>query len=162
MNSLDAQAELRWLFRDAEGDMGLRSNFAGMVAALEGGGFHPRPSYSMDERQVRAAESAREMRKALAAAPVWAQVVIGVALKDPYAEERHALIAATLAAVEEWRRSRSKRPLHEWLEKQRTSKEQVKRRKFLQLREGARATLDEALTAYARCRRAKEPDLVAR
>jgi hypothetical protein len=161
VTSLEAGHEIRWFFRDAAGDMGLASNFGGMVAALEGGGFCPAPSYEISSSRLRAATEAREIRKALdtlAERDIAARVLVGVAFRGEGADERHALIAAMTLAAEEHRRSRSRRPLPEWLEKQRTSKEQVRRRKFLQLRDHAKAKLDEALEAYARCRCAKDQD----
>jgi hypothetical protein len=60
------EAELRWYFTEADGDMGLRSLFPAMVARLEvGGRTGGRPITEMDDRWLLAASRARRISRAL-------------------------------------------------------------------------------------------------
>jgi len=142
----EAAADLRWYYRDSAGAMGLRSNFGGMVAQLEGGGFHQRASYEADERAIRAAERARNIRKALDSTPIWARVALGVAYRLADGERR--LLGITVLAAGEHRRSRSKRELGEWIERCRVSKDLAKKKLWAKLRAEAQGLLESALSAY--------------
>lgn len=146
MTFQEASADLRWYFRDSAGAMGLRSNFGGMVAQLEGGGFHQRAGYEADQRALEAAERAREIRKALDASPVWAQVVLRIAYRLMDGERR--LIGITTSAALAHARSRSKRELGEWLEKCRTSKDMGRKKEWAALRAESQGLLEDALSAY--------------
>lgn len=128
--------------------MGLRSNFSGMVASLEGGGFVPSPTHEVDERKLRAAERARNIITALDAVPVWARVVLGVAYR--HADGEAKLIGALCSTNNEHKRSKSKRQLHDWLERQRLAKDSEKRRAYVRLREEARALLCRAVQVFGR------------
>lgn len=146
----EVAASLRWYFRESDGAMGLKSNFAGMVASLEGGGWTPRPSFEVDERRLQAAERARELRQVLDAVPVWACVVLRVAHR--YSDGTAKLMAALTVVAREHRRSRSKRGIHDWLERLRTNKESLRRRLWLDFQAEAQDVLEEAFEEFRRAR----------
>lgn len=139
-------ADLRFFFRDAAGAMGLRSNFGGMVASLEGGGFHPKPNHEVADHVLFAAERARRVLRVLEACPVWARVVLSIAYRHADGEQR--LMGALTAASQEHRRSRTKRTLQDWLERMRKSKEPLRRKLYSDLRLNMLALLEEALESY--------------
>jgi hypothetical protein len=142
----DVAADIRWLFNYAEGEMGLRSNFASMVAQLEGGGFHHSASYEMDERAISAARRAREVGQALQRCAGWAAVVLGLAFRCTGGEQR--LTCALVSAAQAHKRSKSRRELPDWLEKQRRSKDQTKNRTWAKLRAEAQGLIREASLEY--------------
>lgn len=146
MTLQESSSDLRWFFRDSEGAMGLRSNFGGMVAQLEGGGYSQRAGYELDDRAVVAAERAREIKKALEASPIWAQLVLRIAYRQADGERR--LIGITTSAALAHARSRSKRGLGEWIEKCRTSKDMARKKEWAALRAESQGLLEEALSAY--------------
>jgi hypothetical protein len=148
MTEHDVAADLRWFYRDSEGEMGMRSNFSAMVAQLEGGGFHAVASYEVNERTVQAAERAREVQKALKRCAVWAAVVIGLAYRNAGGEQR--LTCALTSAAQSHKRSKSRRELPDWLEKQRLSKDQTKKRAWALLRAEALGLIREASMEYIR------------
>lgn len=139
-------ADLRWYFRDSPGELGLRSNFGGMVASLEGGGWTPKPTHEVEERRLQAAERARRVLRALEGCPVWARVVLSIAYR--YADGEQRLIGALSAAAQEHRRSRTKRSLADWLERMRKSKEPLRRKLYSDLRLNMLGLLEEALESY--------------
>jgi hypothetical protein len=144
----DVAADLRWFYRDSEGAMGLHSNFSAMIAQLEGGGFHPVASYEANYSAVQAAARAREIGKALERCAVWVRVVLGLAFRRASGEQR--LTCALVSAVQEHKRSKSRRQLPDWLEKQRTSKDQARKRAWAKLRAEALGLIKEASTEYIR------------
>jgi len=92
-----ADSELRWFFADADGDMGLRSNFPAMVTSLQMGGRSGSVtpvSVELNDRWFEAATRSRLCRRALEA--------IGP-------------VRAHRAARDAHQRSRSARSLEEWL-----------------------------------------------
>jgi hypothetical protein len=140
-------ADLRFFFRDAAGAIGLKSNFGGMVASLEGGGFNPRHTYEVDERKLQAAERARKISAVLDELG-WERVVLGVAYKYPDGDERLIGILATTKA--EYKRSRTKRDLRDWLDRLRQNKDSGRRFTFALLRDEALQLLTRALDEYSR------------
>lgn len=141
-------ADLRWFYRDSEGALGLKSNYGGMLASLEGGGFHPTGSYEVDMRKLEAAERARHISIALGNTKLWARVVLAVALR--YSDGDVRLIGALASTNAEYRRARSRRSLVEWLERTYLSKDTRRRQLFSNLREEARALLCSAVGDFAR------------
>lgn len=144
-------ADLRWLFSEADGEMGLRSNFGALVAGLEGGGHSARVCHDVADRTMEAAERARTIRRALEDVPVWARVVLGVAFRR--ADGELALMAALTSAASEHRRSRTKRPIQEWLAKTRDNKSRERRLLYARLRSEASDVVEEALDLFARAMR---------
>lgn len=141
-------ADLRWLYSESAGELGLRSNFGALVAGLEGGGHSARVSHEVSDRVMEAAERARTIRRTLESIPVWAQVVLGVAFRREDGEL--VLMAALSSAVREHHRSRTKRPIQEWLEKTRENTSGARRLLFAQLRSEVTDLTEEALDLYAR------------
>lgn len=141
-------ADLRWLFHSADGAMGLKSNFAGMMASLEGG-HSARTVYDVDDRQLQAAERSRRIRRALELTPDWARVVLGVLFRRPEDGET-ALICALSSTAEEHRRSRTRRQLEDWLERTRTSSSAARRMLYVRLSDEASRVAGEALGLYAK------------
>lgn len=148
-------ADIRWLFHSADGALGLRSNFAGMVASLEGGGYSARTSYDVDEHRLQAAERARRIRRALELTPDWARVVVGVLCRTPDGET--ALLCALTSTAEEHRRSRTKRQLADWLEKTRCSGSPARRKLYIRLEMEAARVAGEALGLYAKAYNSLSP-----
>jgi hypothetical protein len=73
-------ADLRWLFLESEGELGVRSNFEPMRARLEcGGRTGGRPILEIDERSLDAAEKARYLRRAFEAMRVGCACPLAVA-----------------------------------------------------------------------------------
>jgi hypothetical protein len=144
-------ADLRWLFSESDGELGLRSNFGALVAGLEGGGHSASVSHEVSDRVMESAERARTIRRALESVPDWARVVLGVAFRR--ADGELALMAALTSAALEHRRSRTKRPIQEWLAKTRDNKSKERRRLYVQLRMEATDVVEVALDLYARAAR---------
>lgn len=148
-------AELRWYYREAEGDMGLRSNFAPMVSRLQGvlGGGPLR--LELDGRNVAAAGRARRVKAALEQLGVGQQYVLGVAFGNPR-EPRNVegLVCTLKSAEEEWRLSRTTRTLPDWVARLgRLPTTQLRARLYARLRGEAERLLEEALDAYSAARR---------
>ena len=141
-----AAADLRWLFRDSEGALGLRSNFGGMIASLEGGGWTPKPTHEVDERVLQAAERRRKLLDILEEVPVWARVVLSGAYR--YSDGENRLLGILSSAAQEYRRSKTRRGIADWIERIRLSKDQARRRTYAQLRLEATELLCEAFAAY--------------
>ncbi|MFN7133513.1 MAG: hypothetical protein ACK4N5_15660, partial [Myxococcales bacterium] len=62
------ESELRWVFTEADGDIGLRSNFGAMVGLLEIGarsGSSQPLAYEIDPQRIEAAAAERRIRRAL-------------------------------------------------------------------------------------------------
>lgn len=144
-------ADLRWLFSESDGELGLRSNFGALVAGLEGGGHSARVSHEVSDRVMESAERARTIRKTLEAIPAWARVVLGVTFRR--ADGELALMAALSSAVLEHKRSRTKRAVGDWLQRLRDNTSGAKRLVFEQLRNEATDLAEEALDLYARAAR---------
>jgi hypothetical protein len=142
-------ADIRWLFHSADGAMGLKSNFSGMMASLEGGGHSARSSYDLDDRRLQAAERARHIRRALELTPDWARVVLGVLFRQTDDGEA-ALICALSTAVAEHKRSRTRRQLVDWLERTRCSSSNARRQLYVRLSMEASSVAGEALGLYAK------------
>lgn len=144
-------ADLRWLFTAADGEMGLRSNFSGMVASLEGGGHSAPSSFDPDDRKLQAALRSRRIRRSLDMVPDWARVVLGVVYRHPTGGES-ALICALSSTVAEHRRSGTKRGVADWLERTSTSKSAGRRLLYVKLRMEATELVEKALDLYAGAR----------
>ena len=139
-------SDLRWLFRDSHGELGLKSNFAGMIASLEGGGWKPKPTHELDERRLQAAERARRLLETLDTVPVWARVALAITYR--YSDGETRLLGALTLAAQEHRRSRTRRPLEDWLERMRLSKDPARRRLYSQIRIAATDLLNRAFDEY--------------
>jgi hypothetical protein len=139
-------ADLRWVFRDSEGELGLKSNFGGMIASLEGGGWTPKPTHEVDERRLQAAERRRRILEVLDAIPVWARVVLSITYR--YADGENLLVGILTVTAQEHRRSRTVRSLADWLERIRLSKDPGRRRTYSQLRLAAADLLCCAFDSY--------------
>lgn len=144
-------ADLRWLFTAADGELGLRSNFQGMVASLESGGrTSGRSDYDVTPQQIHAATRARTICQALEQMPVWARVVLGIAYRRNDGEA--ALMCALSSTTLEHRRSRTKREPRDWLERTRRSRSNQRRLMYAKLRHEATDLVEEALDLYAQAR----------
>lgn len=141
-------ADIRWFFHSADGAMGLKSNFMGMVASLEGGGPSSRVAYEVDDRRLVAAERARLISRALELTPGWARVVIGLLCRTTDGED--VLLGALISTTTEHRRSRTKRPVKEWLERTRCSSSAARRMVYIRLDMEAAHVAGEALGLYAK------------
>jgi hypothetical protein len=119
------EAELRWVFNEADGDMGVRSNFMPMVARIQ----CPRDaaavtSYEADWRQVEAASRDKVIRQALERVGGGKARVLELA----YTELSHdaaqrleplgrvaGVVLALPATIAAHAKSQTDRPLVEWL-----------------------------------------------
>lgn len=148
-------AELRWYYREAEGDMGLRSNFGPMVTRLQGltggGALH----LELDGRQVAAAGRARRVKAALVQLSVTHWGVLAVAYGQPGGALNLVGIIAMLKSTEtEHQLSRTTRPLPDWLERLgRRPTTTLRQRLYARLKGEAERLLEEALDAYSAARR---------
>jgi hypothetical protein len=149
-------AELRWYYREAEGDMGLRSNYGPMVAALQGvlGGGGPL-KLELDGRHVAAAARARRVRTALEQLVDAQRQVLRVSYAHPGgALDLVGLMCLAQSASTEWRLSRTTRTLPDWLQRLgRHPTTWVRQQLYERLRHEAQALLEEALDAYSKARR---------
>jgi len=117
-----ADSELRWFFADADGDMGLRSNFPAMVTSLQMGGRSGSVtpvSVELNDRWFEAATRSRLCRRALEAiGPVRAHLLFcafgGCREVAPFGRTT-GVVPLTRAARDAHQRSRSARSLEEWL-----------------------------------------------
>lgn len=141
-------ADLRFYFRDADGAMGLRSNFQAMVSSLEGGGWTPKPTHEVGDHRMEAARRCREIHDVLELIPVWARVVLGVCYRSP--DGQALFLGATSLAVDYHRRSKTKRYLWDWAERCRLSSDQRRNRLWVEMRQNADAILEEAMDEYER------------
>jgi len=120
------EAELRWRFNEAEGEMGRQSTFGGMVAGIERGGRNrgAPTSRDPDSRALAAAGRARVVDKALAAIGTELAGVLRAAYSELPAEYRPltaypgdlpGLVVTAEAARRLYARSRSRKPFLTWL-----------------------------------------------
>lgn len=123
------ESDLRWFFTEADGDMGLRSSFSAQMTQLQMGGGR-RGTYvpqqrEIDGRLVSAATRARVISRALEAIGRGYSYTLRCAYGIPAHPELHGfqelagLVADTPAAQRLHRRSRTKRPLPDWLARMR-------------------------------------------
>jgi hypothetical protein len=118
----DALAEeLRWYWASATGAMGLRSNFAAMMAGIHGcatgGGT---PATDIDERCVEAATRDRRVRRALAQVPDHEAIVLvhafGPGIRElPAFGLATGVVPLTRVARQAWVKSGTNRTLEGWL-----------------------------------------------
>jgi hypothetical protein len=148
-------AELRWYFREAEGDMGLRSNYSPMVSRLQGvlGGGPLR--LELDGRNVAAAGRARRVKAALELLSPVQWWTLGVAFGNAVLPVNLVgLMCTTKSADEEWRLSRTTRTLPDWVERLgRKPTTTLRQRLYAKLKHEAEALLEDALDAYSKARR---------
>lgn len=125
------EAELRWYYNVAAGEMGMRSGFASMVARIEvGARTSSEPSTEMNPRFVEAASRARLIKKALDQLGEADRRVLLEAYREQVLVDAHgrealqqlaawgavaALVALSAEAQHKYRASRTTRPYLEWL-----------------------------------------------
>jgi hypothetical protein len=120
MDSED-EADLRWYWNEAEGDMGLRSNFAAMVACLElGGPAGGLPVHDDEEGRLKAAGRERRVRRAIELLSARDVTILVHAFgsgsrKLPPFGRATGVVPLTAAARLTWANSGTTRPLGEWL-----------------------------------------------
>lgn len=165
------ESDLRWFFNEADGDMGLRSMFPQQMQQLQLGGgrrgTHTPVIHEPDGRLVAAATRARLVSRALEG--------IGTrytgTLRSAYGRLEHAelhgfqelagLVVYTAAAARLHRRSRTVRPVPDWLARmyllaQPTKKKPANpdaQRIVWEVRSEAEAQLIDASRAYSRAKR---------
>jgi hypothetical protein len=159
------EADLRWYLNESEGAMGLRSSFGPMVARLEAPMSHGRPIMELADHQLKAATRARLIRRSLEALAPEHQLVLRsvyLARRDTPAHpdalrrwrELAGLVENSEAARAAHRRSRTPRPLAEWLERiVRASASPTARTEALVLRRQLEGDLLRAMRAYAEARK---------
>lgn len=112
-----AAEELAWRWQLADGDMGLRSNFAPMVAMIERGGpVGWRPGDDIDERALIAAERARLIDRAIASLSTRECDLLHALCAAPEID-RAALLRLSRLARALHRRARSSRPIDAWFQR---------------------------------------------
>lgn len=117
--------ELTWRWQYADGDMGLRSNYAPMIAMLEcGGPTGGRPILDIDEHCLQAAERARHIDRALAALSQCDQGLLYAVLGSP-AGDASVLLGLSQVARRIHARSGSQRPLGEWFGRLSASRHEI-------------------------------------
>ncbi len=117
--------ELAWRWQMADGDMGLSSNFAPMVAMIERGGpVGWRPGDDIDERALCAAERARLIDRALAALSTGERDLLSALCAAPEID-RPALLRLSRTARALHRCVCATRPLDDWFERLATSPHEV-------------------------------------
>lgn len=155
----EAAADLRWLFTQSGGELGLRSNLAGLVARIEGGGG----SYGapeMDTRRIDAATRARAITKALVSIPqAFARVLFlafAPSAETPEAHRLHYIAIETDECLEAYVRSRSTREVGEWFARltaaARRGQDSERRRTWNRIQAQAQQTLEVALVAYCKAK----------
>lgn len=153
MTREEIAAELRWLFRDSRGELGLKSNFGGVVARIEGGGPGS-DAHHVDMRRIEAATRARHISKVLDALPKTHFTVLFAAFAWDADHKLLWVMRETPEAVEEYGKSRSTRLMRDWLERlcvaARNEANYERRRVFARIHAAAEKLLREALNAYAR------------
>jgi len=162
------EADLRWFFTEADGEMGLKSTFGGMVHQLQMGGgargsYTPVPREA-DGRLLEAATRARLISRALEACGREAAAVLREAYSAlpvelaelfPAFGELAALVVSTPAADRMWRRSRTNRVKVAWLVRrslQARKGDPSAGSQVYELRREAEALLAGAARAYSRKR----------
>lgn len=148
-------AELRWFFREAEGDMGLRSNYGGMVQRLQGVSGGGTMRLELDGRNIAAAGRARRVKASLLQLSAEHWGVLSVAYSQPGGMVNLAGIMSLLKSTEaEHQLSRTTRPLPDWLERLgRRPTTSLRQRLYARLKGEAERFLEEALDAYSKARR---------
>jgi len=132
-----AAADLRWFFREGAGALGLKSNFGGMIASLEGGGWTPKPSHDVPLHLVEAAQRYRRIEERLERCTKPSRDILRWAFQEP---DNDASLIAVLThnakAVQEWAESKTTRDIRDWLVRLReTSKDDYLRaRQWLKLK----------------------------
>lgn len=155
------EADLRWRFTQADGDMGLRSLYPGMVLKLQlAGGPPPTPVLrELDPRWVAAAERARLIDRALEQLQPQHRNVLWACYGDHQLPELHAYgdLAGLIpdVAADHHRRSRTTRTLADWLARlaRRAKKEPAAARTHAAITREAEALLAQAARAYGGARR---------
>lgn len=148
------EAELRWYFLHAAGELGMRSNFTSIVARIEGGNGGGGTPHHVDMRRLEAAGHARRIAATLALLQKTERSVLFAAYsRDP--DQR--LIGVMLRMPEakaEHRKSRSTRTLGTWLQRLciavQSHGEFERRRVFASIHSAADRSLQGALDAYAK------------
>jgi hypothetical protein len=120
---LRTEDDLVWRFKEADGEMGLRSNMGGFVALIERGlgGSSALRDCEPDGRAVEAARRARAIDQALAGAGQLVDVPVADLARLHFGERpRFGLFLPNLVevvppAAAAHRRCRSRRPLRAWL-----------------------------------------------
>jgi hypothetical protein len=122
---LRTEDDLYWFFKEAAGEMGLRSNMGGFTALIERGlaGGSALRDCEPDGRAVDAARRAREIEQALAAAGELVNVPVEALARLHFAEDRRFgpelpnLVEVVPEACAAHERFRSRRPLRAWLQR---------------------------------------------
>jgi hypothetical protein len=157
--------ELRWYWASATGAMGLRSNFAAMMAGIHGcatgGGT---PATDIDERCVEAATRDRRVRRALAQVPDHEAIILvhafGPGIRElPAFGPATGVVPLTRVARQAWVKSGTNRTLEGWLARLLVrvhtgrGEDPARDAELLKaIRREAEELLGGALRAYAACR----------
>ncbi len=162
----ESEDDLRWYFNESSGAMGLKSNFAGMVMNIQAPRSHGNSCAAViGEHQVEAASRARWVSRVLTAVGEDHARTLRAAYQarqsnDPAAAalkafgELGSLVLESPATVEYHRRSRSQKPLLDWL--LRISRKQASpaaRSQCAEVRRDAEARLAKAARAYVEAKR---------
>jgi hypothetical protein len=163
-------AELRWYWGEAEGDMGVVSNFEAMRACLElGGPTGGKPKLDLDERSLQAATRERHIRRALERLSAHDVSILAHAFAPgtreiPSFGKATGVVPITRVALSSWSSSGTNRGLTEWLARLvvrvHTGKSNDLARDLALLRAirwDAERMLVAALRAYAEARGSKPP-----
>lgn len=149
----ELEAELRWFFSQADGEMGLRSNFTGIVARIEGGGGTG-VAHHVDTRRLEAAARARRIAAALSSVSKPERTVLFAAYSREPESRLLCVMLHTPEAREAHRKSRSTRSLGVWLERLcaavKSPHEFERRRTFARIHAAAVRSLEGALDAYSK------------
>lgn len=156
-----AIADLRWYWSDAAGDLGLKSNFEPMRARLETGGrTGGAPILELDEKCIDAATRERHIRRALERITERDRGILraafGGADRDlPAFGRATGVVPMTDAATLAHRKSRTNRPLEEWLVRLvcHAEKDPVAARTMRVIRREADIMLGAALARFSNARR---------
>lgn len=143
-----AAANLRWYYRLSDGEMGLQSNFGSLVARLEGRGGTGQQT-EIDGRRLEAAARARRISKALEKLDQVPRKALRAAFGGGEALDLVSVVLMLPEASEAHRRSRTSRPIREWLKKLCATADPVRRRMFLELSRAAEQMVDSALSRFA-------------
>ena len=154
------EADLAWYFREADGDMGLCSNYQGMVLKLQAPrASSGRPPSGPEGRVFGAATRARRISRALEVIGKARSDTLRMAYDGNAPAELHAYHELAGLVLEEGapvhRRSRSRRSLVQWLARlaQRAPKDAVAARWLAEVRSLAEVRLMAAARAFEGARR---------
>lgn len=161
------EADLKWFWTEADGDLGLKSMFPQQMAQLQIGngarGTHTPKQLEPDGRLVEAATRARLVSRALETCrPEHVRILRAAYCESVFRPirvlygELAELVTRTDAARQAYRRSRTTRSLEEWLTRlaARAEKGEAEPRRIVyQVRGEAEARLVAACRAYVGARR---------